>query len=260
MSVDIVDQLGYPLNFKNRPKRVVSLVPSISEALAAYEPSIELLGVTRFCTHPAHLRKTKEIIGGTKDIDVDRILSLQPDVVIANKEENGKAAVVKLKTQVPVFISDIKNADDAIDLFQKLEHLFYVPKEKQIAFEVEKTTKRIKPFLSGSAAYIIWKDPLMHAGNDTFINFWLEKIGLKNFSKDNRYPEISSKSLRNKNPDYIFLSSEPYPFKEKNLKEFQEEFPNSKVALVDGRMFSWYGTAILETEQYFERLKNQLSG
>lgn len=259
MAVQTVDQLDNELLFDSRPKRVVCLVPSISELIAHYEPYINLVGVTRFCTHPKALRLNKAIIGGTKDPNIELITSLQPDMIIANKEENTLEDISALQKHFPVWVSNVVTIDDALSLIIQLESLLQIPSKKQLFKSIRASFESIDLNIKKSVAYIIWNKPLMMAGKKTFINSWIEKIGLTNVSNGHRYPEASITELQKLKPDFIFLSSEPYPFKEKNKQEFETNFPTSKIVLVDGRIFSWYGSAMLEAPAYFQQLKKKLS-
>ena len=105
---------------------------------------------------------------------------------------------------------------------------------------------------------MIWKDPYMFAGTHTFIDDILRKIGLRNVISESRYPEAELSQLAVKNCDFVFLSSEPYPFKEKHVEEIQSALPSAKVMLVDGEMFSWYGSRLVKAVQYFFEFQNQL--
>ena len=259
MGTKTVDQLNNELLFSSFPKRIISLVPSISELLAHYEPYIQLVGVTRFCEYPKRLRTDKVIIGGTKDPDIKKILALKPDLIIANKEENNKVDIDQLNQSSPVWISDINTLDDASKMIKSLEELLGIPLERQIFLSLEQKLNKSLDNISGTVAYVIWQNPIMIAGHDTYISNWLKKIGLENISNKNRYPEVSFEWLNNNNPDYVFLSSEPYPFKEKNRLEFESLCKHSKIELVDGRMFSWYGKAMLEAPEYFSHLIRKLT-
>lgn len=259
MVLKTVDQLNTELLFPTVPKRIISLVPAISELLAHYEPDISLIGITRFCEHPLRLRKEKHIVGGTKDPDIKKILELKPDLIIANKEENRKEDIDALRLSCPVWISDVSSLDSGLEMVSKLEGLLQIPTAKKLSATIKSQINSPLEGISGTVAYVIWQDPIMIAGNDTFISSWLNKIGLKNITKKKRYPEISIKWLNKQSPDYIFLSSEPFPFKEKNRLQFQSNCKNSKVVLVDGRLFSWYGKAIIEAPKYFTRLISSLT-
>ncbi len=258
--MQVVDQIGQELIFENTPKRIVCLVPSISELLAHYEPTIELVGVTRFCEFPKELRKVKTVVGGTKDPDFKTIKALNPNLVIANKEENNKEDIEQLQQVCPVYVSDVFSVESAIELVVQLETILDINIGYQIQNRLNELKNEISPKLNGTVAYVIWQNPIMIAGQGTFVNDWLERIGLVNITSNSRYPTITENELKQFAPEYIFLSSEPYPFKEKNLNEFTAHYKVSKVVLVDGRIFSWYGMAMLEANDYFLDLINKING
>ena len=260
-----IDQLHREINISSTPQRIISLVPSITELLADLGLEDQVIGVTKFCEHPGHWRKTKEIIGGTKNLRFEKIESLQPDLIIANKEENNKADVEKLAALFPVWISDIKNMKDALNMIQKLGQVSNT--EKQAEDLIQKINsahlslqKRLKNNVVKKVAYLIWKNPMMVAGGDTFINNMLECSGFENiFKAKMRYPEISADTLKAVAPDYILLSSEPYPFKEKDLLEFENICPTAVVQLIDGTYYSWYGSRLLPAMEYFHKFRASIA-
>jgi ABC-type Fe3+-hydroxamate transport system substrate-binding protein len=255
----VQDQTGNWISLEQPPKRIVSLVPSISELLVNLDLEEELIGVTRFCTHPSQLRREKVVIGGTKDPDLKKIIGLQPDLIIANKEENVKDHVEFLRSQVPVYLSDVNCISDNLNLIYDLGRLLNRSKKAQ---EICKKTRlrfdSIKGLTQGSVLYVIWQDPIMVAGQNTIIDSVLNHCGFTNLVDTDRYPEIRESTIKNLSPDYIFLSSEPYPFKEKNQALWQEKFPDSKILLVDGRAFSWYGYCFQQTPIYIQNLWNEI--
>lgn len=257
------DQLHRKLHIKETPKRIVSLVPSQTELLVhlGLEPSI--VGVTKFCVHPNHLRKEKAVVGGTKDVHFDKIKALRPDVILCNKEENTKDMISELEHIAPVHISDIYTLEDSLELIEMYGDVFDkrdaakgivdTIKSKLTAF---KATIALQPKLK--VAYFIWKSPYMVAANETFINEMLSLNRFENVYQDaNRYPEIELSELKEKQPDVILLSSEPYPFKEKDINEFKLACPKTKVLIVDGEAFSWYGSRLLKAFDYFEELQKE---
>jgi ABC-type Fe3+-hydroxamate transport system substrate-binding protein len=244
------------------PKRIISLVPSQTELLVELGCEEYLVGVTRFCTHPKQLRSVKKIVGGTKEIDFTLIEDLNPDLIICNKEENNKEDVLRLQKRYPTYTSDVNSLHEALGMIQDIAALTCTEKigEKLIEL-IRNDFSKLKNRFQGKVAYLIWNEPIMLVGKPTFINSILELLGFDNFitHKTSRYPAIEEMDLDDKNIDYIFLSSEPYPFKEKNRKVFQARFPNAKIVLVDGRMFSWYGSCLSHAFPYFNALNKQLS-
>jgi ABC-type Fe3+-hydroxamate transport system substrate-binding protein len=242
----VKDDLQREISIPFRAKRIVSCVPSISEFIWDLGLKNELIGITKFCVHPKSLIQTKEIIGGTKQLKIEKIKSLNPDLVIANKEENIKSEIEEISKFCPVYVTDINSIKDAAESLFRLS----------IALNKEFEGVKLKRKLDGlhfsqqkqSCLYFIWKKPYMLAGNDTYISSMLKAHGYENILKENRYPSKSVEVLKNYKPSAILLSSEPYPFNQKHLQEFQDIFPDSEIKIVDGERFSWYGTRILHLE------------
>lgn len=259
--IKLIDQSGKLLNITSNPKRIVSLVPSISKSIFDLGGSNELIAVTRFCTRPKDLRKTKIVIGGTKNPDINKILMLEPDLIIANKEENRKEDIEELSKYAQVFCTNIKSISDAQLLIKDLGKILNKEAHalrtcKQIANKlkelegIESSNKRI--------LYLIWQKPYMTVGKDTFINDVIEACGFNNvFSSETRYPIVDQSKPMISKPDLVFLSSEPYPFREKHKVRIRRDFPNSTPILADGIAFSWYGTSFLSKIDYLIDLKKR---
>jgi len=250
------DQLNRQINLPALPKRIISVVPSQSELLFYFGLDKEVVGITKFCIHPADKFKSSTKIGGTKQLDIDKIKSLKPDLIIANKEENERGQLEELMQHFPVWISDIYDLPGALDMITRVGEL--VGRKAEAATLTDNITqnfselKRIPSALR--VAYFIWRKPYMVAGSNTFIDSMLQKCGWVNAFDLHRYPEIDADMLRDVMPDIILLSSEPYPFKEKHLAELNALVPSASVKLVDGEMFSWYGNRLLEAPGYFKEL------
>ena len=258
--ITVVDQIGQKLQFTEIPKRIISLVPSQTELLVDLDLLDNIVGITKFCVHPKELRKQKIIVGGTKQVTVDKIKSLAPDIILCNKEENTKEIVEQLSQIAPVHVSDVATLDDATSLIIAYGKLFDKESIAQnIVLEIDQKLEnfRLKNIdqIKRKCLYLIWKKPYMTIGQDTFINYLLELNGFENTIKKDRYPEVTLEEL--KAPEYILLSSEPYPFKEKHIKEFQEH-TDAEILLVDGEYFSWYGSRLLGAFDYFNKLQLQL--
>ncbi len=254
------DQLGRTVKLNAQPKRIISLVPSQTELLFSLGLTDEVVGITKFCIHPDDWYRTKTRVGGTKQYDFEKIKQLQPDLIIGNKEENDEAQIKQLMQLYPVWMSDIKSLDDALQMILNIGDLVGRKNEANaIANKIEtnfsklQTVVKIAEIQKRSALYCIWYNPIMAAGGDTFINEMLNCCGFENLLAYNaRYPEISIEMLQNLNPEIILLSSEPFPFKQKHLDEIQSHCPNAKVILVDGEFFSWYGSRLIAAPKYFE--------
>ncbi len=261
---EFTDQLNRKLDLNSTPVRIVSLVPSQTELLYDLGLSDEVVGITKFCIHPSVWFRTKVRVGGTKKINFEKIHALNPNLIIGNKEENDQSQIEELMTRYPVWMSDIKNLDDALNMIVEIGEL--VNRKNEAAQIKSRITEQFDVLQSNilnltskiSVVYLIWKDPLITIGRDTFIHDMLSRCGFKNvFSNQNRYPEIKREDLKALQPDLVLLSSEPYPFKEKHREEFQSLCPGSTVLLVDGELFSWYGSRLLKAPEYFRSLVNQ---
>jgi len=257
-----IDQLNREVALKKTPVRIISLVPSITELLGFFNLKKEVVGITKFCEFPELWKKQKTIIGGTKIIRHDVIDSLKPDFIIANKEENNKNDIDQLEDRFSVWVSDVKNFEDGIDLIKQLGLITGKTKYSEQLMRKINIAKlglddKLHQQPKYSAAYLIWEKPMMIAGGDTFINEMIELSGGKNvFKNRNRYPAISDYELQKANPEYIFLSSEPFPFKAKHLQHYKEICPNAVIQLVDGTYFSWYGSRMLPAMQYFHKFRD----
>lgn len=254
-----IDQMGRRVILPNGPpRRIVSLVPSQTEYLADLGLEHEVLGITKFCVHPAAWFQGKSRVGGTKTIDFQKIESLKPDLIVGNKEENEQGQIEYLAQKYPVWMSDIHTLEEALEMMRLLGNL--VGKTEKAASLVAEIKNRFLGLSSSKGyrpkvAYLIWRKPFMAAGGDTFIDNMLHHAGYDNvFSGHPRYPEVSAEQLRAARPDYIFLSSEPYPFAEKHFPALREICPDAQVRLVDGELFSWYGSRLLLAPGYFVSL------
>lgn len=261
-----VDQLGTVHVFENTPKRIVSLVPSQTELL--YELGLEenIVGITKFCVHPFHFKSTKKIIGGTKQVKYDTIKALNPDIIIANKEENTLEIVEELIKICPVWVTDIITIEDNFQMITDFGKLFNKRIEAQkwldkIQYAFNDFQKFVQEKHIKKVAYFIWANPYMVAGNHTFIN---ELLKLNKFSniyqnKETRYPEIDLNHFDFKKlPELVLLSSEPFPFKEEHAFQMSDYNPQAKYFFVDGEMFSWYGSRLLKAFDYFKKIHNNL--
>lgn len=252
--MNFTDQLNRTISLSHPPKRIISLVPSQTELLVDLGLEDRIVGVTKFCVHPSGLRKKKTIIGGTKNYRFEVIDSLQADLIIGNKEENDQDGIEKLASKYPVWMSDILTVEDSLKMILELGKITDTQnKAEDMVNRLKMDLNKPLPF-KGTAVYLIWNDPIMVAGRETFINETLSIAGFKNLIQISRYPELKSKDLQALNPDYLLLSSEPFPFKEKHLTLFKTLLPNARVRIVDGELFSWYGTRLFKALSYFKSL------
>ncbi len=268
-------------------QRIISIVPSQTEVL--YDLGLEetVAGITKFCVHPEGWFRTKTRVGGTKELKMDIIRDLQPDLIIANKEENVKEQVEELSLHYPVWVSDINSLEDALEMIGQIGKI--VDRETrasemittimenfsklQLHLSPEVITGDLKskddlttfgyrlPTLNSrlKTVYLIWQNPFMTAGGDTFIHSMLEAAGFENiFRNKKRYPELDLSELLAAGCELLLLSSEPFPFKQKHIDELQPYLPDTKILLVDGEMFSWYGSRLLQAPAYFRALWQRL--
>jgi ABC-type Fe3+-hydroxamate transport system substrate-binding protein len=251
----IKDALGQSLSFRHEPQRIVSLVPSLTQTFCDAGLENRLKGVTKFCVHPGHIRQKATVIGGTKNPRTDDILRLNPDFIVANKEENRREDIETLAKHCPVYTTDIKTLSDFSEFCTDMSSLF---KESSFATIKESTDTVIQNKHTGQTlkvCYLIWKDPYMTVGQDTYIHHMMAHHGFDNvFDHEVRYPEINEEDIQNSQADFVFLSSEPYPFKDKDINELRQSVTHKEIILVDGEMFSWYGSAISKAHEYLSKL------
>lgn len=269
--MNFTDQLNETISLENYPKRIISLVPSQTELLFDLGLAENIVGITKFCIHPnqeiknnQHIKK----IGGTKNFDFEQIKALSPDLIIGNKEENYEIGILELKKEnpnCPVFMTDIYDLNDALQMIKSVGNITNTTeKATNICTEISKEFAVFSENISQNSieknqktkkkvAYFIWNKPMMIATTNTFIDSMLQLIGFENaFSDLVRYPCVSEQELEKANPDLIFLSSEPFPFKEKHISYFQNICPKAKIQIVDGEFFSWYGSRLRYAGKYFQ--------
>ena len=251
------DQMGHSITLDYLPQRIVSLVPSQTELLFDLGLGDRIVGVTKFCIHPKEQIKATTKIGGTKNFKLNVIDELQPDLIIGNKEENNQEGIEQLQQKYKVWMSDIYTLDDALVMLQQVGQ---ITGTQARATELEQSIKAgfeqlqpLQPCIK--TAYFIWRKPYMAVGSHNIIDHMLQRCGFENaFGHLTRYPEISAEQLQETNPQLILLSSEPYPFKEKHIEEFREICPQASIKVVDGEMFSWYGSRLLHASAYLQQV------
>lgn len=226
--------------------RVVSLVPSITEALASVRREA-VVGATDWCTHPADLDTTLERrVRGTKNPDLDAVRSLRPDVVIANREENRELDVRRLEESgVRVVVTDIETVPQAVDTF---EHLF----DDVLGWERPAWLSEARALWCGDVppvtrrvAIPIWRDPWMVVGRDTFTGDLVRRLGWVNVyaDADGRYPHVDAAEIDRSAADVVLLPDEPYVF---TADDGPDAFEHTPTELVSGRLLTWYGPSLIE--------------
>ncbi|TFF35513.1 helical backbone metal receptor [Mucilaginibacter psychrotolerans] len=255
------DQLGRSVTILQPPKRIISIVPSQTELLFFLGLEAEVAGVTKFCVHPAGKVNGKIKVGGTKQLDLEAIYALKPDLIIANKEENEQRQVEVLMAQYPVWVSDINDLPSALQMISGVGQI--TGRAKEAALLTDKIRQEfvalVRPVTTFISAYFIWRKPYMVAGSGTFIDSMLLYCGFTNVFALPRYPQVTNQELIAAAPQLVLLSSEPYPFAQKHVEEIQALLPNAKIILVDGEMFSWYGSRLLQAPTYFKALLETFS-
>ena len=271
--IDLYDQLGRNIHLYAYPQRIISIVPSQTELLFDLGLDEEVVGITKFCVHPKEWFRNKTKVGGTKTLKMETIHSLRPDLIIANKEENTKEQIEELTEQYPVWISDVNDLETALQMIVSVGELTNKQeKASELKNEISKDFISLQDQVLAEGhrpktSYLIWKDPYLAVGSETFIDSMLKTCGLRNiFSHLTRYPEIRIEDLQPTNDsesppcELLLLSSEPYPFNEKHIQELGSRLPGTKIMLVNGEMFSWYGSRLLHAANYFRKLLAEIHG
>jgi len=254
---EVTDQMNRTIRLEGIPRRIVSLVPSQTELLFDLGLNDEVVGITKFCIYPEEWFKSKNRVGGTKQVNIEKVRALQPDLIIGNKEENTVEDIAALEKIAPVWMSDIYTYEDALEMITLLGTVLEKEAESAgIKAGIEHEFKALPLLNAKKILYFIWKDPDYLAGKSTFIDAMISKAGFENLCNGERYPELKELT---ENPDYIFLSSEPYPFKKEHELEFQMRFPESQIVFVDGELFSWYGSRMKRFPNYVIELIKGLS-
>lgn len=249
-----IDQIGHQINIETTPKRIISVVPSQTELLFDLGLENEVVGITKFCIHPNSWFKNKTRIGGTKTLNINKIKQLKPDLIIANKEENTKQQIEELQQLFPVWTSNIRNLSESLEMINQIGLITKTNvKAEEIIAKIEQDFKLLTSIKkqSKSTLYFIWREPFMSVGSSTFIHDVMARAGFVNaLETSENYPVLTSEQIKTINPQLILLSSEPYPFKEKHIKEFKMLSKNAQILLVDGELFSWYGSRLTKTVHY----------
>lgn len=261
MRKTVRDDLQREVTFESPPRRVVCLCPSLTETLFALGVGESVAGRTKYCIHPAGRVQNVVTAGGTKDVDIEQVRSLRPDLIIAEKEENPEKAVATLAKTFPVFVFDVTDFDSALRAIAKLGELTgCTARAKVLARDIRDAFADLQPRTTHRVAYLIWRKPFMAAGRDTYIHALLQKCGLENVCAPlaGRYPPVTLESLRELGPELVLLPSEPFPFDDSHLAQLAPQIPAARVIRVNGEMFSWYGSRTLAAAEYLRQLISEL--
>ena len=253
------DQMGRNTQIDNPPERIVSLVPSITELLFELGLENKLQGRTKFCMHPQDRVEKVQTIGGVMGLNYHKLQKIKPDLILGSKEENGMNEINEVNKEYPVWVSNVENLDDALEMIHTIGEICQVSeKAKEIIEKIRKEFEKLKEIPEGviRGAYLVWKNPLYTINKNTFIHDMLKRSGIENVfaDKEEAYPKILEKEIQDRKPDYIFLPSEPYNFTMKEANEFKKKFPNSEIKQVNGEYFSWYGSHLLNAPSYFKQI------
>jgi ABC-type hemin transport system substrate-binding protein len=232
------------------PERIVSLVPSLTEALFAFGVGERVVGRTRYCTQPPQKVGKIPKVGGTKKVSVPRVLDLEPDLIVAVREENPRENIEELREAgIPVLVGAPQDAAGAIRLLRELAGRVGAPRTEAVLGPIERVYERLRAGRREEARRVfvpIWKKPYMSVGSDTYVHDVLQTCGGENvFGGAVRYPAATLKEIEAAQPEVILLPDEPYPFSAEDLEEFYSlDVPaarEDRIYLVDGKLLTWYG-------------------
>ncbi len=257
----LTDSLGRPLTLPDNPSRIISLCPSQTETLFALGLGTCIVGRTRYCIHPADKVASIPVVGGTKKVDIDTVTALSPDLIIAEKEENTREDVEKLSTIAPVYVTKNESYQEALETIQRLGAITGKEAEAmQLVKSIEAAWHKIPPSQRPlRVLYLIWRKPYMAAGQPTFIDSLMRRLGWENIAAalPGRYPVLENPSILD--PEVVLLCTEPYPFKAQHIPEIQSIWPKAHIEIVRGDYFAWYGVRMIEAASYFAHLQEKLS-
>lgn len=261
MRKTVKDDLGREVTFESPPRRVVSLCPSLTETLFALGLDAEVVGRTSYCVHPAERVRNVATVGGTKNIETDRVQALEPDLIIAAKEENPQDTVETLAGMSPVYVVDVTDFETALHAITSLADLAGRDAQAdELVGKIRAAFADLRPRTTHRVAYLVWRDPYMAVGADTYICSMLAKCGCENVCAHltDRYPEVTIEMLRRFAPQWVLLPSEPFPFDQTHVAELAPQLAPARVIHVDGQMFSWYGSRMLAAAEYLKQFTADL--
>lgn len=262
----VTDAAGVRHVFTGPPRRIVSLVPSLTETVAELAGVETLAGVTKFCRHPVSLPGRIPKVGGTKNPDVRKIIDLEPDIILVNEEENRIEDYEALKDAgLRVLVTSPKTFTEGITLLRQMGRILgRIVEADRIATETETLLEKIRQEQPGRGLrvfYPVWNRPLMTVNGDTFIHDVLTLYGFVNPFADrrDRYPEITEAELEKEMPQVILLPDEPFEFRQEHRAEWlmKSQYPAARrlqVYLVDGSYFCWYGVRQLCALGYLRQI------
>lgn len=247
--------------------RIVSLVPSLTHLLVDLGLRDSLVGCTKFCIEPPGLQRTATLCGGTKDPDLEQIASLKPTHILVNEEENKPEHIAALGKIASVLNTFPKSPEDVPGMIRDICAFLGLQDEHRYAGQIETLIAEIKALNTGkeekSFMYFIWRSPWMIVSEDTYISRMLSLLGFRNVCQtENRYPEVNFPLVGEK-PEVLFFSTEPFPFRKRDVVFLHAEWPDHPpVMKADGMLCSWYGSmlikALKEAKKYCRGESQQL--
>jgi iron complex transport system substrate-binding protein len=249
----VTDHLERQITLEEGPQRIISLCPAITETLLTLGANV--VGRTKYCIFPKDTVASIPTVGGTKQIDLEAIETLAPTIIICEKEENTKDIVTSLENRWPTFVCEVNSVDTAYRMIHTVGQLANCDTAATALVENIQQAFQALPTFNGRVAYMMWRKPYMAVGDTTYINDLLKTLGFANpiAELEGRYPAVTLAQLADAKLDYVLLSSEPFPFSEKHIEEFQPALPKARILFVDGEMF-WYGARMLDAARYFKQL------
>ena len=241
-----LDDLGTAFRADGSATRVVSLVPSLTEAIASVRPEA-LVGATDWCTHPNDLEVPR--VRGTKNPNLQAIKDLRPDVVVVNKEENREIDVQRLRDAgVPVWVTVTESVPQALQALRRMFGECLQWSQPDWLAEAARIWSGPAPAIQARTAIPIWRDPWMVVGSHTFTGDLVRRLGVENAfaNHSGRYPHVELDELNTLDLDFVLLPDEPYPFSD---SDGPEAFPGTKTVLVSGRLLTWYGPSLVTAHQ-----------
>jgi len=266
--ITVTDDFGQTLVFEKAPERIVSLVPSITETLIELGAGNRVVGITNYCIHPARAVDDIPRVGGTKGASLEKIDALRPDLVITNREENRKRRIDALREKYPVYVTYPRTVEQALKIVADLGTLTRTSaKAAEIAETCDQIVTSTDPVVRGNpfpTACLIWRDPWMAVGADTYISDLLGTFGFRNvFTRDDgRYPEVSLGTIAERGTDVIILPNEPYAFAEPDRRQIDSSLTEKgrkvRILLVDGSYLTWFGYRTMQGLRFLRYAKAKL--
>ncbi len=244
---------------KNKPLRIISLVPSITQTFYDLGLEKKVVGITNFCPFPTKAQFQPTRVGGPKDPDIEFIQKLKPDLVVANPEENPKELIKRIREKVPIHIENPKTLNEGLRLITTLGEITGKTKQAkkitdEITREINQTQQILKSKNPLKCVYLIWKNPYMTINHDTYIHDVLKTCKCLNVFADEkkRYPKVTKAKIKKLGPELIFLPDEPYPFSQKDREDFSDL--GTKTILLDGKPACWYGSKMKGSLTYIREI------